>query len=33
VVLHAVPKLVGRGMRLFRADQVDLHCIETIKGA
>jgi dihydrofolate reductase len=32
VVLHVVPKLVGRGMRLFGDTQVDLRCIETIQG-
>jgi len=32
VVLHVVPKLVGRGMRLFGASQADLRCIETIHG-
>jgi dihydrofolate reductase len=32
VVLHVVPKLVGRGMRLFGAAQLDLQCIETIRG-
>jgi len=32
VVLHVVPKLVGRGVRLFAAAQVDLRCIETIQG-
>ena len=31
VVLHAVPKLVGRGVRLFGAGEVDLRCIETIE--
>jgi dihydrofolate reductase len=32
VVLHVVPKLVGKGVRLFGAGQVDLQCIETIHG-
>jgi dihydrofolate reductase len=32
VVLHVVPKLVGRGVRLFDAAEVDLRCIETIQG-
>jgi dihydrofolate reductase len=32
VVLHVVPKLVGRGLRLFGAGEVDLHCVETIRG-
>jgi dihydrofolate reductase len=32
VVLHVVPKLVGRGLRLFGAGEVDLHCVETIGG-
>jgi dihydrofolate reductase len=32
VVLHVVPKLIGRGVRLFDADEVDLHCVETIQG-
>jgi hypothetical protein len=32
VVLHVVPKLVGRGVRLFDAAEVDLRCIETIHG-
>jgi dihydrofolate reductase len=32
VVLHVVPKLVGRGVRLFGPTQVDLRCIETIRG-
>ncbi len=32
VVLHVVPKLVGRGVRLFDAGEVDLRCIETIQG-
>jgi len=31
-VLHVVPKLVGRGVRLFDAGEVDLRCIETIEG-
>jgi dihydrofolate reductase len=33
VVLHVVPKLVGRGLRLFGTAQVDLRCTETIHGA
>jgi dihydrofolate reductase len=32
VVLHVVPKLVGRGVRLFDASEVDLRCVETIQG-
>ncbi len=32
VVLHVVPKLIGRGVRLFDPTQVDLRCIETIQG-
>jgi dihydrofolate reductase len=32
VVLHVVPKLVGRGVRLFDAAQVDLRCVETVEG-
>jgi len=32
VVLHVVPKLVGRGVRLFAAAQLDLRCVETIQG-
>ena len=32
VVLHVVPKLVGRGVRLFNASEVDLRCVETIQG-
>ena len=32
VVLHVVPRLVGRGVRLFGAGEVDLHCVETIGG-
>jgi dihydrofolate reductase len=32
VVLHITPVLLGRGMRLFGAAQVDLRCIETIHG-
>jgi len=31
-VLHVVPKLVGRGVRLFDAADVDLRCVETIEG-
>jgi len=32
VVLHVAPVLLGRGVRLFGAAQVDLRCIETIHG-
>jgi dihydrofolate reductase len=32
VVLHVVPRLVGRGVRLFGAAQVDLRCTEAIQG-
>jgi len=32
VVLHVVPALLGRGMRLFGTAQADLRCIETIHG-
>ena len=32
VVLHVVPKLIGRGVRLFDPTQVDLRSIETIQG-
>lgn len=32
VVLHVVPKLVGRGVRLFDSQRADLHCTETIQG-
>jgi hypothetical protein len=32
VVLHVVPRLVGRGVRLFGAVPVDLQCIEIIHG-
>jgi dihydrofolate reductase len=32
VVLHVVPRLVGRGMRLFGPARADLRCIETIHG-
>jgi dihydrofolate reductase len=32
VVLHVVPKLVGRGVRLFGAARADLRCIEAIPG-
>jgi len=32
VVLHVVPKLVGRGVRLFDAARMDLRCIETVQG-
>jgi dihydrofolate reductase len=32
VVLHVVPKLVGRGVRLFDSAQVDLRCAESVEG-
>ena len=32
VVLHVVPALLGRGMRLFGTAQAGLRCIETIHG-
>src|SRR6266571_3174247 len=32
VVLHVVPKLVGRGLRLFGDAQVSLRCIDAIQG-
>ena len=32
VVVHVVPKLIGRGVRLFGDAEVDLHCIESISG-
>jgi dihydrofolate reductase len=32
VVLHLVPVLLGRGVRLFGTEQADLRCIETIHG-
>jgi dihydrofolate reductase len=32
VVLHVVPKLVGRGLRLFGEAQANLRCIESIPG-
>src|SRR5689334_15362476 len=32
VVLHVVPRLVGRGVPLFGAAQVDMRCTETIQG-
>jgi dihydrofolate reductase len=32
IVLHVVPKLIGRGVRLFGTDQVDLLCTEAISG-
>jgi dihydrofolate reductase len=32
VVLHVTPVLLGRGMRLFDAAQVELRCIEAIHG-
>jgi dihydrofolate reductase len=32
VVLHVVPVLLGRGVRLFGTAQADLRCVETIHG-
>jgi dihydrofolate reductase len=32
VVLHVVPRLVGRGVRLFGSAQAELRCVETISG-
>ena len=32
VVLHVVPVLLGRGVRLFGTAQADLRCIEAIHG-
>ena len=32
VVLHIVPKLVGRSVRLFDSAQVDMRCVETVQG-
>ena len=32
VVLHVVPKLAGRGVRLFDTARVDLRCTEAIQG-
>jgi dihydrofolate reductase len=32
LVLHVVPKLVGRGVRLFGSADVDLQCTETVRG-
>jgi dihydrofolate reductase len=32
VVLHVVPRLVGRGLRLFGAARADLRCTEVIQG-
>ena len=32
VVLHVVPRLIGKGVRLFDAAEVDLRCVETIQG-
>jgi dihydrofolate reductase len=32
VVLHVVPRLVGRGMRLFGAARADLRCTDAIQG-
>jgi dihydrofolate reductase len=31
-VLHVVPKLIGRGVRLFDPTELDLRCVETIQG-
>jgi hypothetical protein len=31
-LLHVVPVLLGRGVRLFGTAQADLRCIETIHG-
>jgi hypothetical protein len=31
-VLHVVPKLIGKGVRLFDAAAVDLRCVETVQG-
>src|SRR5215471_2790825 len=32
VVLHVVPKLIGRGVRLFDNDELGLRCVETSQG-
>ena len=32
VVLHVVPKLIGKGVRLFDAAEVGLRCVEAIPG-
>jgi len=32
VVLHVVPRLVGRGLRLFGDARTELRCVETISG-
>jgi len=32
LVLHVVPVLVGRGVRLFGSEQADLRCVEVISG-
>ena len=32
VVLHVVPRLVGKGMRLFGDAGADLRCVETVQG-
>ena len=32
IVLHVVPRLAGRGMRLFGAARADLRCTEAIQG-
>jgi dihydrofolate reductase len=32
VVLHVVPKLAGRGVRLFGSARADLRCVETVEG-
>ncbi len=31
-MLHVVPKLTGRGVRLFDTDEVNLRCIEANQG-
>jgi hypothetical protein len=31
-VLHVVPRLAGRGIRLFGAARADLRCAEAIQG-
>ena len=32
VVLHVVPRLIGRGLRLFSTSRADLRCTEAIQG-
>ena len=32
IVLHVVPRLVGRGVRLFGAGQMELRCTEAVQG-